>query len=116
MDSDGDVLVSFGRPFFLFAPASCIPAPDLKPDSLRIESGGQLPQIAVQASLSDGKSISSSESSSEWSKSEFYEKGFAFFIRVVQWTVAKRALINTEVTFCFTQGRCCVDLKFCLDG
>ena len=71
VDSDGDVLVSFGRPFFLFAPASCIPAPDLKPDSLRIESGGQLPRIAAQASLSDRKSNSGSEASSESSKSEF---------------------------------------------
>ena len=70
VDRDGDVLVSFGRPFFLFAPASCIPAPDLKPDSLRIESGGQPPQMSAQASLSDGKKDSSSEASSEEQKSK----------------------------------------------
>ena len=70
VDSDGDVLVSFGRPFFLFAPASCIPAPDLKPDSLSIESGGQPPLIAAQASLSEGKKDSSPEGSSESSKSK----------------------------------------------
>ena len=70
VDSDGDVLVSFGRTFFLFAPASCIPAPDLKPDSLSIESGGQPPLIAAQASLSEGKKDSSPEGSSESSKSK----------------------------------------------
>ena len=69
--SDGDVLVSFGRPFFLFAPASCIPAPDLKPDSLRIESGGQPPQISAQASLSDGEKPSAAETNSEDQKSKF---------------------------------------------
>ncbi|KAK7093326.1 E3 ubiquitin-protein ligase MIB2-like isoform X2 [Littorina saxatilis] len=47
IDSDGDVLVSFGHHHFLFAPACCVPVPHTKPDSLSIESGGKLPQIPV---------------------------------------------------------------------
>ena len=76
IDSDGDVVVSFGRHVFLFAPASCIPAPDLKPDSLRIESDGKLPQIVEQATLTDGKKTHSSEASSEISKSKFQQELF----------------------------------------
>ena len=71
IDSDGDVLVSFGRHIFLFAPASCIPAPDLKPDSLKIETGGKLSQIIAQATSSDEKKSSSAEASTEMSKGKF---------------------------------------------
>ncbi|XP_070208056.1 uncharacterized protein [Littorina saxatilis] len=73
IDSDGDVLVSFGRHHFLFAPACCIPAPHTKPDSLSIESGGKLPDIIRQAVLSHDKKSSASGENTEVSKKKTEE-------------------------------------------
>ena len=71
IDSNGDVLVSFGHHAFLFAPASCIPAPDLKPDALGIETDRQEPQISAQATMGDTKKDSTAETSTEAEKSMF---------------------------------------------
>ena len=110
IDSDGDVLVSFGRHVFLFAPASCIPAPDLKPDALTIESGGKLPQTVQQATLTDRKKNYSSEASSEISKSKFQEKLFVRLHSMGQRIIYKILTVmkGRKDWDCFgSQGVCC---------
>ncbi|KAK7093296.1 E3 ubiquitin-protein ligase MIB2-like isoform X2 [Littorina saxatilis] len=61
IDSDGDVLVSFGRHRFLFAPACCVPAPHTKPDSLRVESDGKVPPITTSQPPGHNKTTSDSD-------------------------------------------------------
>ena len=79
IDKDGDVLVSFGRRIFLFAPACCIPAPGEKLDMLsetdtqQMQSGGAVgvPDTTPQPAVTENKSPSATDRTPEAARSEY---------------------------------------------